>query len=239
MTAATDEVALGQDQGVGTKRVMPPPPRARSPSPPPGRARGRSGSGTRRRASGAAPRRRRRRCAGAVETAGLLYDGARLAVDADVRVLDDRRSRGHRRERLRSRGRRRRVGHVDLDPEAADPLLELVGGAVGDHPAVDDHDPVGEAGPPRRGTASSAAPSSRRRPGPRSSPRARAGCAGRGRSRLVEEDDRRIGDEGGGDRAGGHAAGVGLDDPLARVGQAEALEELVGALARILAVALP
>ena len=48
--------------------------------------------------------------------------------------------------------------------------------------------------------------------------------------RLVEEQDRRVGDEGGREvEAAAHAAGVGLGHALGGVGELEALEQLAGA----------
>ena len=80
-----------------------------------------------------------------------------------------------------SRLRRRR--QVDLQPLAADAVLELVGRAVGDHACRGRSRRCGRrAGRPRRGTASSAAPSFRRRRGPRSSPTAQAAARVEARS---------------------------------------------------------
>ena len=63
-----------------------------------------------------------------------------------------------------------------------------------------------------------------------SSSRARVEAGGR----LVEEDHRRVGDQAGGEvEPPPHAAGVLLVEPVAGIGDAEALEQLVGAPARV------
>ena len=124
-----------------------------------------------------------------------------------------------------------------LEPLAADAVLELVRGALGDHVAVvDDHDPVGEAvgllevlRGQQHGRAGRRARLDRL---PHAQPRARV-QAGR---RLVEEQHRRPGDERGGEvQPPAHAAGVGLGGPLGRLGELEALEQLVRARLRLLA----
>ena len=106
-----------------------------------------------------------------------------------------------------------------LEPLAADPVLELVRGALGDHPAVVDHrdrvgQPVGLV-EVLRGQQHGRA---RRRRAPRSSshrlePAARVEAGGR----LVEEQHRRLGDERGGEvEPAAHAARVGLDRAVRR-----------------------
>ena len=120
---------------------------------------------------------------------------------------------------------------VDLEPLAADAVLELVGGAVGDHAAVvDDRDPVGEPvglvevlGREQHGRAVGDEPLDRL---PQVEPAARVE-AGR---RLVEEQHRRARDQRGGEvEPAAHAARVRLRDAVAGVGEAEALEQLGGA----------
>ena len=132
---------------------------------------------------------------------------------------------GHR---LKRADRGRNVGRVvkrDLEPLAADPVLELVGRTLGDHLTVVDHrDPVREAiglievlgrqqhGRPLRHELLDHVP--QREPA--------AGIeAGRG---LVEEQDRRLGDERRGEvEPAAHPAGVGLDGTARRVDEVEAL----------------
>ena len=169
---------------------------------------------------------------GLVEAASRLHDRALLAGDANAHpsVVDGGLLLGHRSERHRGIGGARGVGEVDLDAEAADPLLELVGGPVGDHPpAVDDRDPIGETirlvevlRGQKDGRAFGDEALDRL---PELEPAARIEAGGR----LVEEEDRRVGDERGGEvEAAAHSTRVGLRDPPAGVAEAEAVEQLVG-----------
>ena len=120
-----------------------------------------------------------------------------------------------------------------LEPLTADAVLELVGGALGDHLAVVDHgDPVGEA----VRLVEVLGGEQHRRPGrdarldrlPQREPAARVEPGGR----FVEEDHRRARHQRGREvETAAHAARVGLGEPAAGVGELEALEQLVGALA--------
>ena len=120
------------------------------------------------------------------------------------------------------------VLEVDLEPLASHAVLELVGRALGDHVSVvDHHDPIG-TGPPRRGTGSSAARSCRPPRAPRSSPTAEPAARVEPGGGLVEEEDRRAEDERGREvEPAAHAARVRLHRPPGRLGQVEALEQLV------------
>ena len=72
--------------------------------------------------------------AGVVEPAYRLHDRAGALLDrcAHRRPSMCGRLAGHRRERLGGRSASRAVGQVDLEPLAADAVLQLVGRAVGD-----------------------------------------------------------------------------------------------------------
>ena len=119
----------------------------------------------------------------------------------------------------------------DLEPLAADHRLQLRGRAVRDGAAVVEHDDVvGE----RVGLLEVLRRQQHRRPArdeladhvPELAPRARVE-AGR---RLVEEEHGRVGDEARGEvEPPPHAARVLLHEPVAGVGDAEALEQLAGA----------
>ena len=175
--------------------------------------------------------------AGVVEAADGLGDHA--AVLADREAHGPLRARGwlvgERRDRRQRGLTLRGVVEHDLDPLAADRVLELVGGALGDHRAVvDDRDPVGE--PVRLVEVLGRQQDGRPRGDaildhlPERDPAARVE-AGR---RLVEEDHRRAGDERPREvEPAPHAAGVGLDEPARGVGEAEALEQLGRPLARL------
>ena len=123
--------------------------------------------------------------AGAVEPADRLGDPPRprLSGSARIAALALRAVVGERDERLDRVVGGGAVGERHLEPLAADAVLQLVRRALGDHLAVVDHgDAVGEAvglvevlGGEQHGR-------SRPRRAPRSSPTARAGCAGRARS---------------------------------------------------------
>ena len=125
--------------------------------------------------------------AGVVEPPHRLGDHA-ASARAPARVTMRSSSVGRSSAHLRQRGDRAlgvvaRRSSVDLEPLAADAVLELVGGALGDHACRGRSPRSGRrAGRPRRGTGSSAARSCRPPRAPRSSPTCRAGCAGRGRS---------------------------------------------------------
>ena len=121
-------------------------------------------SSSRRTASAIAPRRSRDR------DRAPCRRGRRGAPSA-IRASDVDRRRRHR----------RRASSADLEPVAADPLLQL-GGACPRRSWRRGRSPRSgrRGGRPRRGTGWSAAPSCRRRRAPRSTPRGRSGCAGRG-----------------------------------------------------------
>ena len=125
----------------------------------------------------------------------------------------------------------RGLGRADLDPLAADLRLQLRRRAVGgDAAVVQDHDVVGQAvgllqvlgGQHERRALGHQLPQQR--------PQVVAALgveAGRG---LVQEQHRRLGDQARGQvQAAAHAAGERLDQVVALVGQADALEQLVGA----------
>ena len=123
---------------------------------------------------------------------------------------------------------RRRVGEPDLQPLAADAVLELVRRALGDHLAVvDDRDLVGQPvglvevlGGEQHGRALGDEALDRL---PQAEPAARV-QAGR---RLVEEEHRRLGDERRREvEPPAHAAGVGLGRAVGGVDEVEALEQL-------------
>ena len=126
-----------------------------------------------------------------------------------------------------------RVGDVELDDVAADPVLQLVRRARRDDEAlVDDDDLVGEL----VGLLEVLRREQQRRPladeladdGPHAEP---AAWVESGR-RLVEEQHLRTADETAGEvEATLHAAGVGLGLPVGGVDEVEALEQL-GCLAR-------
>ena len=112
-----------------------------------------------------------------------------------------------------ARGRSRSASACGGDdhPVAAEPALELGGGALGDHPAGAHHgDPVGELVglvEVLRGEQHRRARARR----PRRTPSARPRCAARVQpgGRLVEEQQARAADQAGGDvEAAAHAAGV-------------------------------
>ena len=119
----------------------------------------------------------------------------------------------------------------DLEALAADPVLELVGGALGDHRTVVDHrDRVGQAvglvEVLRRQQHGRALGHQALDHLPQAQPAARVE-AGR---RLVEEQHRRLGDERGREvEPAPHAARVGLRRPLGGVDEVEALEQLAAA----------
>ena len=138
---------------------------------------------------------------------------------------------GQRRDRrLRLAGRLQR----HLEALAADLVLQLVGGALGDHLAVVDHrDPVGEP----VGLVEVLGREQHRRPLgdppfdrlPEPDPAARVEPGGR----LVEEDHRRPRDQRRGEvEPPPHPARVGADQPPARLGEVEALQQLGGARLR-------
>ena len=153
-----------------------------------------------------------------------------------IAVLGDRRPVGGDRSQRRNRRVDRGAGaerHLEL--LAADAVLELVRGALGDHQAVvDDRDLVGEAirlvevlgREQDRGPAADAILDHL----PEGEPAAWIEAGGR----LVEEDHRRAGDERRGEvEPAAHAAGVGLDQPIGGLGEVEALEQLERALLRL------
>ena len=131
----------------------------------------------------------------------------------------------------------RRVLEAHLEPLAADAVLELVGGALGDHVAVvDHHDPVGEAVGLLEVLRGQQHGRARRRARLDRLPHAQPRAGVEARGGLVEEQHRRPVDERGGQvEPPAHAAGVGLGGPLGRLGQLEALEQLVRAHPRLLA----
>ena len=124
---------------------------------------------------------------------------------------------------------------VDLQPLAADAVLELVGRALGDHVSVvDHHDPVGQpvglVEVLRRQQHGRAGRHARLDRLPQTEPADRVE-AGR---RLVEEQHRRAEDKRGREvEPAAHAARVRLHRPPGGLGEVEALEQLVGPLARL------
>ena len=149
-----------------------------------------------------------------VQAADGLDDRAAARGDgrAHAPVLRDRRLVGHRRERGHGRGGGGAVGQADLHALAAHVVLELVGGAVGDHPAlVDDRDavrqPVGLVEVLRRQQHGGPVGDEVLDRLPQVQPAARV----QPRGRLVEEQDRRAGHERGREvQAPAHATRVRL-----------------------------
>ena len=145
------------------------------------------------------------------------------------RLLAHALQRAHRRER------RRRVRERDLQTLPADAGLELLRGALGDHAAMLDHrDPVRQAvsfvevlrGQQDRGPVGH----ERLDRLPQIQPRARV----QARRRLVEEDHRRARDQCRRQvQPPAHPARVRLGHPSARLGEIEALEQLVRAHLRL------
>ena len=170
---------------------------------------------------------------GAVEAADRVGDRALAAADRDLQDAVARLGplAGERLERGAGGLDLGRVLEGDVEALAADLVLELVGGALGDHLAAVDHrDPVGEAvglvevlGGEQDGRAGGDPLLDRL---PEADPAARVE-AGR---RLVEEEHRRAGDERGGEvEPAAHPARVGADQALGGVGEFEVLEQLGGA----------
>ena len=142
--------------------------------------------------------------------------------------------RALRRDRLQRRDRRLGVGLVlqrHVEPLAADLVLELVGAALGDDPAVVDHrDAVGEpvglvevlGGEQHRGAVGD--PPFDRLPEADAAARVEPG------GRLVEEEDRRPRDQRRGEvEAAAHPARVGAHQAVGGVAEVEALQQLGGA----------
>ena len=174
---------------------------------------------------------------GAVEPADGVGDRALAGADRDLEDAVDRLGplAGQRLQR-RARGiDLARIVEGDVEALAADLVLELVRGALGDHLAAVDHrDPVGEA----VGLVEVLGGEQDGRPGgdplldhaPETQPAARVE-AGR---RLVEEEHRRAGDERGGEvEAAAHPARVGADQALGGIGEFELLEQLRRAHGRL------
>ena len=127
------------------------------------------------------------------------------------------------------------VLEADLEPLAADAVLELVGRALGDHVAVvDDDDLVGEAvglvevlRREQHGRARGGARLDRL-------PHRQAAAGVQAGGRLVEEQHGRPVDERGGEvEPPAHAARVGLGRPLGGLDELEALQQLVRAALRL------
>jgi hypothetical protein len=137
-------------------------------------------------------------------------------------------------EHLPSGLERRAVREGHLEPLSADLALQLVRRAVGDGATmVDDHDVIGQA----VGLLEVLRRHEQRRPAagqlgdeiPHRQPALRI----QARGRLVEEDDRRLHHERGAEvQAATHAARVGSQRSVGRIGQLEALENVAGALLR-------
>ncbi len=133
-------------------------------------------------------------------------------------------------EHVAGRGQVGLGGHGQLYPLAPHHGLELRRCALGDHaPAVDDRDPVGQQvgliqvlggqqdGGPGRGEP------------PHGIPRDHAAGEVETGRRLVQEQDARPGHQAGGQvEAPPHAARVGLDAAVRRVGQVEPVQQLGG-----------
>jgi hypothetical protein len=172
----------------------------------------------------------------AVEPARGVHDGpaARLDGHPNQLTLGLRRLVGHVGERPHGRVRRRRMGQRDLHPLAADPVLQLIRCALGDHLAAIDHgDPVGEPvglvevlrGEEHGGAVGNESLDGR----PQVQATARVETGGR----LVQEQHRRSRHERGCQvETTPHAAGVALGHAIAGLREVEALEQLAGAAAR-------
>ena len=139
---------------------------------------------------------------------------------------------GNRDERLYRGLGRGAVVERDLEPLAAHPVLQLVRGAFGDHPAAVDHrDRVGEPvrlvqvlGREQDGGAG-------RHAGLDRLPELEAAARVEPGGGLVQEDHRRADHERRRQvEPAAHAARVRLREPVRGVGQGEALEQLAGAL---------
>ena len=126
------------------------------------------------------------------------------------------------------------VVEADLEPLASHLRLQLVGRALGDHePVVDHRDPVGEAVGLVEVLRRQEDGRALRDESLDRLPEGDAAAQVEPCRRLVEEQDRWAGDERGAEvEPSPHAAGVRADEPLARVGQVEGLEQLGRALAR-------
>ena len=144
---------------------------------------------------------------------------------------------GHRARARRSpRSASAPSSSAHLEALAADPVLELVGGALGDHAAVvDDDDLVGEP----VGLLEVLGRQQHRRAGGDAAPRSSPTCSSRLRGSRPVVGSSRNSTGGRDDERGGevepppHAARVGLRGALRGVGEVEALEQLVGARARL------
>ena len=167
-------------------------------------------------------------------TASMIAPLPRSTGMRTVAAVDLRQLARHAAERPRRLERLGLVGQVDLEALAADAVLELVGGAVGDHLAVvDDRDAVGEPvglvevlGGQQDGRAVGDEVLDRH-------PQVDAAARVEARRRLVEEQHRRARDERGREvEPAAHAAGVGLRDAVGGVGEVEALEQLAAARLR-------
>ncbi len=133
----------------------------------------------------------------------------------------------------RARGRLRRFGHLHLDHRAAEPVLQLVAGPLGDEPAFMDHaDPIGELvgfieilrGQQHRRTRADQIPDQR----PHVHAAARVDAGGR----LIEKQDvgpahQRRGQV----QAPLHPARVGAHQPVGVRCQRDPFQDLRGALA--------
>ena len=189
---------------------------------------GRSGPGTPRPGWAGRGRSRRRRCRraasvgerrGARPRAGSPTPGGqRRRVGSRLTADAERAARAPLRRRPRCVG----SAQPDVQGAGADRRLQLAAGALGDHPAVvDDGDAGRPAGRPRRGTAWSAARWCRSATSARTISHTWLRLRG---SRPVVGSSRKsssgVHDDAGGDvEPPAHAAGVGLDLPVAGLGR--------------------
>ncbi len=135
-----------------------------------------------------------------------------------------------RRQQLHSGRNGRSLGQGELKPLATNLILELVGGALGDHLAViDDRDLVGEpiglfeilGGEQHCGALGDQFADQVPHPEPASGVEPSRG--------LVEEEHARLGDQGPCEvEPAAHASRVPLDRPVAGIGQLESLQQLPG-----------
>src|SRR3954451_20438163 len=147
-------------------------------------------------------------------------------------LLDNLLSHRQRSQQLHDPAELSRVLDDDLQALAADLVLELVGGALGDHPAVvDDHDVVGE----QVRLVEVLRSEEKRRPTRDEVfdhlPHVSASAGVQAGRRLIEEEHWRVSDE----RAGeveptSHPSGVPARDAAAGVVEPKLLEQLAGPL---------
>ena len=163
--------------------------------------------------------------------------GPSVTVSSIDEVLDDRRLLRERREQLDRPLQRIPVAQRHGDDRCPQVGLELSRRALGDDaPVVDHHDVAGQAVglfEVLRGQQDRRAVADQLLDG---NPQALAALGVEARRRLVEEEDRRIRHQRGGQvQPPAHAARVRLEHAIAGAGQPEGLEQLVGPARRHLA----